>query len=69
MGQVAGTLANDARSSPIGNVTIVGAGLVGSLLAWPSLVTHPHEALPLRSGVKHALTIWFELPADYERLA
>jgi hypothetical protein len=41
---------------------------VGSLLAWPSLVTHPHEALPLRRGVKHALTLWFELPADYDRL-
>ena len=37
---------------------------VGSLLAWPSLVTHPHESLPLRGGVKHALTIWFELPID-----
>jgi hypothetical protein len=35
---------------------------VGSLLAWPSLVTHPHEVAPLRSGVKHGLTIWFELP-------
>ena len=35
---------------------------VGALLAWPSLVTHPHEAARLRSGVKHALTIWFELP-------
>ena len=35
---------------------------VGSLLAWPSLVTHPHEAAPLRRGVKHGLTIWFELP-------
>ena len=33
-----------------------------SLLAWPSLVTHPHEAAPLRRGVKHGLTIWFELP-------
>lgn len=35
---------------------------VGALLAWPSLVTHPHEAVPLRRGVKHGLTIWFELP-------
>lgn len=35
---------------------------VGALLAWPSLVTHPHDAAPLRSGVKHGLTIWFELP-------
>lgn len=37
---------------------------VGSLLAWPSLVTHPHEAAPLRSGVKYGLTIWCELPGD-----
>jgi hypothetical protein len=35
---------------------------VGALLAWPSLVTHPHESAPLQRGVKHALTIWFELP-------
>jgi hypothetical protein len=35
---------------------------VGVLLAWPSLVTHPHESTPLVEGVKHALTIWFELP-------
>jgi hypothetical protein len=35
---------------------------VGELLAWPSLVTHPHETLALRAGVKYALTIWFELP-------
>ena len=35
---------------------------VGALLAWPSLVTHPHEAAALRRGVKHGLTIWFELP-------
>lgn len=37
---------------------------VGSLLAFPSLVTHPHEATPLRAGVKYGLTIWCELPAD-----
>jgi 2OG-Fe(II) oxygenase superfamily len=36
---------------------------VGDLIAWPSLVTHPHETLQLRSGVKYALTVWFELPA------
>ncbi len=36
---------------------------VGELLAWPSLVTHPHETAQLHSGVKYALTIWFELPA------
>jgi len=39
---------------------------VGALLAWPSLVTHPHEAAPLRRGVKHGLTIWFELPFAVE---
>jgi hypothetical protein len=35
---------------------------VGEILAWPSLVTHPHESLPIRSGVKYSLTIWCELP-------
>ena len=35
---------------------------VGALLAWPSLVTHPHRSSPLRRGVKYSLTIWFELP-------
>lgn len=35
---------------------------VGRLVVWPSLVTHPHHAAPLRRGVKHGLTIWFELP-------
>ena len=37
---------------------------VGSLLAWPSLVTHPHETAPLRAGVKYGVTVWFELPID-----
>jgi hypothetical protein len=37
---------------------------VGSLLAWPSMVTHPHEAAALRSGVKYGLTIWCELPGE-----
>jgi hypothetical protein len=37
---------------------------VGSMLAWPSLVTHPHETAPLRAGVKYGLTVWFELPSD-----
>jgi hypothetical protein len=36
---------------------------VGDLLAWPSLVTHPHASAQLRAGVKYSLTIWFELPA------
>jgi hypothetical protein len=37
---------------------------VGSLIAWPSLVTHPHAAGQLRSGVKYGLTIWCELPGE-----
>ncbi|MGA1050864.1 MAG: hypothetical protein ACO307_02025 [Ilumatobacteraceae bacterium] len=37
---------------------------VGSMLVWPSLVTHPHEATPLESGVKYGLTVWCELPDD-----
>lgn len=39
---------------------------VGSLLVWPSLVTHPHQTRPLASGVKYALTLWFEIPEQYE---
>ncbi|MGA0878439.1 MAG: hypothetical protein ACO3SP_04910 [Ilumatobacteraceae bacterium] len=39
---------------------------VGALLAWPSLVTHPHQTLPLISGVKYGLTIWCELPEQYQ---
>ena len=39
-----------------------GGLAVGELLAWPSLVTHPHATTQLESGVKYALTIWFELP-------
>lgn len=35
---------------------------VGELVVWPSLVTHPHQATPLKSGVKYGLTVWFELP-------
>lgn len=35
---------------------------VGSLIAWPSLVTHPHASTPLKSGEKYSLTIWCELP-------
>lgn len=45
-----------------------GGQPVGSLLAWPSLVTHPHEVAPLRSGVKYGLTLWFELPSDLDHL-
>lgn len=36
---------------------------VGELLAWPSLVTHPHQTAQLHAGTKYGLTIWFELPA------
>ncbi len=36
---------------------------VGSMLAWPSLVTHPHEATRLESGVKYGLTVWCDLPS------
>ena len=35
---------------------------VGSLIVWPSLVTHPHASRPLVSGEKYSLTIWCELP-------
>ncbi len=40
---------------------------VGRLIAWPSLVTHPHEALPLRSGTKYGLTIWCHIPDDLDQ--
>jgi hypothetical protein len=40
-----------------------GSMPVGSVLAWPSLVTHPHQTNQLVSGVKYALTIWCELPS------
>jgi hypothetical protein len=36
---------------------------VGELVAWPSLVTHPHHTDDLLDGTKYALTIWFELPS------
>ena len=39
------------------------ASEIGELLAWPSLVTHPHQTTSLRGGIKYALTIWFELPS------
>ena len=35
---------------------------IGTVLAWPSLVTHPHQTNQLESGVKYAMTIWCELP-------
>ena len=36
--------------------------VVGELLVWPSLVTHPHRTEQLPRGVKYALTVWCELP-------
>jgi hypothetical protein len=36
--------------------------VVGDLVAWPSLVTHPHRGLPVERGVKYGLTLWFALP-------
>lgn len=35
---------------------------IGTLLVWPSLVTHPHRSTQLTSGTKYSLTLWFELP-------
>jgi hypothetical protein len=32
---------------------------VGSLIAWPSLVTHPHLSAPITSGVKYSLNTLF----------
>ncbi len=42
----------------VNNVSVA----VGSLVAWPSLVTHPHRSNKITSGVKYSLTIWCELP-------
>ena len=39
---------------------------VGSLIAWPSLVTHPHLSAPITGGVKYSLTMWFELPLSLQ---
>jgi hypothetical protein len=36
---------------------------VGHLVAWPSLVTHPHRAAPVTAGCKVGLTLWFRLPS------
>jgi hypothetical protein len=35
---------------------------VGTMLVWPSLVTHPHRSTPLARGVKYSCTFWLELP-------
>ncbi len=37
---------------------------IGTLLVWPSLVTHPHRSSAVTRGVKYALTIWFRLPGS-----
>lgn len=42
--------------------------VVGDLIAWPSLVTHPHEVMPVDRGTKYGLTIWCELPGALEHL-
>ena len=36
---------------------------VGTMLLWPSLVTHPHRSTPVLRGVKYGLTVWMRLPA------
>jgi len=35
---------------------------IGQMLAWPSLVTHPHQSAKITKGVKYSATVWFELP-------
>ena len=35
---------------------------VGEMIAWPSLVTHPHRSASIISGVTYSATVWFELP-------
>ena len=35
---------------------------VGHLIAWPSLVTHPHASAPVLDGVKFGLTVWLAIP-------
>ena len=54
-----------ALEFPIQGVTNEGVP-VGSVLAWPSLVTHPHQTAQLQSGIKYALTIWCELPTSFD---
>jgi hypothetical protein len=38
---------------------------VGTFLAWPSLVTHPHRSAPVVRGVKYSLTVWCALPHQH----
>ena len=35
---------------------------VGDLVAWPSLVTHPHRSTSVTRGVKYGLTLWLRIP-------
>jgi hypothetical protein len=35
---------------------------IGHLLAWPSLVTHPHRSTPVTRGVRYSLVIWCRIP-------
>ena len=35
---------------------------IGQMVAWPSLVTHPHRSASIVSGVKYRAPVWFELP-------
>lgn len=48
-----------------------GDWLPGELAMWPGQVTHPHESLPMKSGVKYGLVVWSSRDADdgeyYER--
>ena len=39
---------------------------VGTLLLWPSLVTHPHRSTPVTSGTKYGATFWFAIPQGAE---
>ncbi len=40
---------------------------IGSMLTWPSLVTHPHRSTPVTGGAKYSLTVWWNLPESYRR--
>ena len=57
--------AGAALHFPLQGVSNVNVA-IGELLAWPSLVTHPHQTNQLISGTKYALTIWCELPSFIE---
>jgi hypothetical protein len=42
---------------PVQNVNN-GDWKAGELLMWPGQVTHPHESLAMKSGIKYGLVIW-----------